>query len=134
MQQLCFPGNVRLTGGNSRCAGTTEFYNNGQWGTVCSQYWDVNDAAVVCKQLNCGKVHKITMNNDFGQATGPIQIDQLECSGQEINLAQCRQRPFTDKTCNATAIAGVVCTGREIFWAKEKLKKIKAGLLRHSQR
>ncbi|XP_075900741.1 scavenger receptor cysteine-rich domain-containing protein DMBT1-like isoform X2 [Nelusetta ayraudi] len=109
-------GNVRLTGGSSRCAGTVEFFNNDQWGTVCSQHWDVNDATVVCKQLNCGKVHKITMNNDFGQATGPIQIDQLECSGQELNLAQCRQRPFTDKTSNTTTIAGVVCTGSMVVW------------------
>lgn len=105
---------MRLSGGSSRCSGTAEFFNNGVWGTVCSFYWDTNDASVACKQLNCGKVHKITSNNDFGQTTGPIQIDQLECSGQELNLAQCRQRSFTDRTCNATAIAGVVCTGGRI--------------------
>lgn len=30
--QLYCSGHVRLTGGSSRCTGTVEFFNDGQWG------------------------------------------------------------------------------------------------------
>ncbi|XP_044025482.1 deleted in malignant brain tumors 1 protein-like isoform X2 [Siniperca chuatsi] len=104
-------GNVKLTGGHSRCIGRVEYYDKGEWGTVCGESWDVNDATVVCRQLDCGKAHTITTIAEYGHSTGRTWIDQIECNGLESTLAQCTQRPFRDKTCNTTSVAGVVCTG-----------------------
>lgn len=104
-------GNVRFAAGPSRCAGRVEFYDKGQWGTVCSESWDILDAAVVCQQMDCGKAHKITTLVEYGHGAGHTWPDRIECSGTESTLAQCHQSPFTDKTCNATSIAGVVCAG-----------------------
>ncbi|KAM6992566.1 scavenger receptor cysteine-rich type 1 protein M130-like [Tautogolabrus adspersus] len=104
-------GNVRLADGHSRCVGRVEFYDKGEWGTVCGDAWDVNDATVVCRQLGCGRAHKISTMADYGHGTGQTWIEQIECNGLESTLTQCPQRPFRDKTCNVTSVAGVLCTG-----------------------
>ncbi|KAK5609545.1 hypothetical protein CRENBAI_005488 [Crenichthys baileyi] len=104
-------GNVKLADGPHHCVGRVEFYDKGQWGTVCGESWDINDAMVVCKQLNCGSAHKITRMSEYGRGTGQTWIEQIECNGRESTLSQCPQRPFRDKTCNTTAVAGVICTG-----------------------
>ncbi|XP_041660917.1 scavenger receptor cysteine-rich type 1 protein M130-like [Cheilinus undulatus] len=103
-------GNVRLADGPSRCVGRVEFYDKGHWGNVCGEAWDVNDAMVVCKQLGCGRAHKITTTADYGQGSGQTWIDQIECNGRESTLSQCQQRPFRDRMCNITSVAGVICT------------------------
>ncbi|XP_034383885.1 deleted in malignant brain tumors 1 protein-like isoform X2 [Cyclopterus lumpus] len=104
-------GNVKLSDGPNRCIGRVELFDKGQWGTVCGESWDVNDANVACRQMDCGSTHKITNTAEYGHGTGQTWHNQIECSGSELTLNQCPQRPFTNKTCNTTSIAGVLCTG-----------------------
>ena len=47
----CVNGDIRLADGPSSLSGRVEICYNNQWGTVCNNYWDVNDARVVCRQL-----------------------------------------------------------------------------------
>ncbi|KAF7659221.1 hypothetical protein LDENG_00001350 [Lucifuga dentata] len=103
-------GNVRLADGQNHCAGRVEVYNKGQWGTVCGDSWDLVDAKVVCKELNCGNVHIITNSDIYGLGTGKIWINRIDCAGSDSTLSQCSQREFGERPCNSTSVAGVLCS------------------------
>ena len=47
---ICHDGSIRLQGG-SQSRGRVEVCVNGEWGTICSDFWDNVDASVVCTQL-----------------------------------------------------------------------------------
>ena len=47
-------GNLRLVGNSGQTGGSSgrlEVYYSGQWGTVCNDRFDINDARVACRQL-----------------------------------------------------------------------------------
>ncbi|XP_008335611.1 deleted in malignant brain tumors 1 protein-like [Cynoglossus semilaevis] len=102
-------GNLRLVGGENRCVGRVEYFNEGQWGTICGESWDFNDAGVVCRQLNCGKAFKMTTMTEFGSATSQQIVDTFQCNGYESTISQCTMTKVQDRICNATSIAGAMC-------------------------
>ena len=48
----CTDGELRLGGSSTNLRrGRIEMCYEGQWGTVCDDYWGTNDAKVACRQL-----------------------------------------------------------------------------------
>ncbi len=103
--------NVRLVNGNSPCAGRVEVLHRGQWGTVCQDSWDMADAAVVCRELDCGEPVDALGLAHFGQGSGPIWMSVLLCLGTESTLKNCGSAGWNKPVCTHNHDAGVICSG-----------------------
>lgn len=105
---------MRLTS-STWCSGRVEIFYNRTWGTVCDDYWNLNNAKVVCKQLSCGTALAAPKEAVFGRRTGQIWLDDVRCSGSESSLAECFHSGFGVHNCKHDEDAGVVCSSENNF-------------------
>ncbi|XP_066843086.1 antigen WC1.1-like isoform X2 [Anser cygnoides] len=101
---------VRLADGAGRYAGRVEIYYQGHWGTVCDDAWDLADATVVCRQLGCGGALEAASSARFGEGSGQIWLDGVNCSGAEAALWDCPAEAWGQHDCRHKEDAGVVCS------------------------
>ncbi|XP_069624819.1 antigen WC1.1-like [Ranitomeya imitator] len=104
---------IRLTGGDNRCSGRVEVFFQGQWGTVCDDDWDIDDAKVICRQMGCGSATNATTEARFGKGTGPTWLSEVQCKGYERAVQDCWSKRWNKSDCLHKEDAGVICEGHE---------------------
>lgn len=106
----CSDGELRLVGGAFLTEGRVEICFNRTWGTICDDFWSMQDASVVCRQLGFSPTGAVaTVLAFFGAGTGPIFLDDVGCDGSELRLANCRASPVGEHNCLHREDAGVRC-------------------------
>ncbi|XP_008301379.1 galectin-3-binding protein A [Stegastes partitus] len=102
-------GDVRLFGSQNISEGRVEVYHDGIWGTVCDDNWDMAEAQVVCRQLNFPGAKSVVIGKNYGQAPGPIWLDDINCKGTEKQLATCAFSNWGETDCSHKEDVGVIC-------------------------
>ncbi|XP_029473787.1 scavenger receptor cysteine-rich type 1 protein M130-like [Rhinatrema bivittatum] len=101
---------LRLMNGPHRCAGRVEIFHDNSWGTVCEDAWDIQDAAVVCKQMDCGPAISALKGAYYGKGNDQIWLDNVKCNGSEALLANCKHNSWGEHDCEHDNDASVVCS------------------------
>ena len=83
--------------------------NDGKYGQICDDFWNVVDGNVVCRILGKGSAISAPTQAFFGKGDGDIILDDVQCHGNENSLFGCTHKSSHD--CIQNEAAGVVCTG-----------------------
>ncbi|XP_071500230.1 scavenger receptor cysteine-rich type 1 protein M130-like [Diadema antillarum] len=70
-------------------AGRPEVMIDNEWITICANDWDMQDAAVVCKQLGLGLPDQASRSSNYDYFSAPC-VAQLYCHGNEDHLEKCQ--------------------------------------------
>lgn len=103
---------VRLRSGTTSNQGRVELFLNGTWGTICDDYWGIEEANVICRMLGYSEgawsTHCCGWYEGF---TAPEQIwlDDVHCVGDETSIAKCRHGGWGTHNCRHSEDVGVVC-------------------------
>ena len=112
MYHYCFTDviAVRLVNGPTIYEGRVEVYYNGEWGTVCDDRWDLNDAQVVCRELGFGGAINARSSAYYGEGSGTIWLDNVNCVGTELTIGDCSHNGWGNEDCYHGEDAGVKCS------------------------
>ncbi|CAH1962569.1 unnamed protein product [Acanthoscelides obtectus] len=107
------PTEIRLVNGSSVNEGRLELSHYGIWGTVCDDDFNEDAAKFVCKRLGYKGASTVKKEGYFGSGSGPIWLDQVSCSGDELDLKQCTTWEWGEHNCDHNEDVGVVCDDTE---------------------
>ena len=136
----CTNGELRLYGAVTTNQGRLEVCVNGAWGSVCDSQgvFTTNEAKVACRKLGKLQVEGIIQisceyeqnrrftfldevgvldASAFGNPSGPIFLDKIQCSSEEDDLLHCDNTVV--HMCTHQQDVGIICH-REYFQTQLK--------------
>ena len=99
----CVNGGIRLTNLQGRSEGRVEVCQSNEWGTVCDDDWDSNDAKVACRQLGYDDTYYYSSYGGAGSG-----VDDLGCNGSETSLFNCSSNNILG-SCSQSQYVQVKC-------------------------
>uniref|UniRef100_A0A1X7T5H5 SRCR domain-containing protein n=1 Tax=Amphimedon queenslandica TaxID=400682 RepID=A0A1X7T5H5_AMPQE len=105
----CINGSVRLVNGTTPDEGRLEVCINGEWGTVCSHYWDRSETKVICRQLGYGQDAEGSRfrYSKYGDGNYQQILWNIQCTGSETNLTSCNN--YHNSNCYYGRTVGIKC-------------------------
>ena len=103
------PFPIELVDGDAPNEGRLLVLINGTFGSVCDDFFGLEEAQVVCHQLNYTSAERVANFGEFGngEALEPIYFDDVICTGNENFLSECSYT--MDHNCIHSEDVGVVC-------------------------
>ena len=102
---------IRLVDSHLEGQGHVEVLYVGHWGSICDDFFDLNDANVICRELGYSKAENAHSLSQFGLAQRFIWLDNLACYGNESQLIECPNIVWGVHNCFAIEAASVTCSG-----------------------
>ena len=125
---------VQLRGGSNKREGRVEVnLQSADWGTVCDDYFDINAADVICKFLGFPGAPAAYGWAYFGEGSGLIWLDNLNCAGSESTPFHCPHNGFGVHNCWHFEDAGVQCTCKSSKMNRIHCMKFKSTSVSDSQ-
>ena len=115
----CTHRTIQLAGGQSANEGRVEICVNGVWGTVCDDYWDFNDARVVCRDLGLP-------STGTNMAAVVVTCDNTAATGCVIIVAALHRLYFCVDEQGWIIHDGLTCI---IVWCTDEQSELQTGLL-----
>ena len=108
---------IELVDGDTPNEGRLLVLINGTFGSVCDDFFGLEEAQVACRQLNYTGAERAAYFGEFGsgEASEPIYFDNVICTGNENYLYQCRYT--TNHNCVHFEDVGVVCRSEYMYIA-----------------
>ena len=93
---------------------------NGQWGSLCDDAFDLNDAKVICRMLGfpsaIAALGSSTADSLYGTTPSGNNfiLEKLDCTGNEKSVFDCVHNGEWKTSCAAHKIAGVQCASSKL--------------------
>lgn len=87
-----------------------EILNNGTWGTICDDHFDLINANVICKELGyAGAVNKKVVTDTEAHSQTKVIINELHCDPDDY-FWQCSHHNFGQPICDHSEDVKISCT------------------------